>query len=232
MEHQHALKNWKITAWLLSPLAGDPPALDAVLAWELSRRLGSKHQRKVLRDTPIAELPRMPLPVAQRTINGVDVYCCSNPILPTPFAPDWVEYINKRIDTAEIALLLAPKERKNLLVTSGAYKMLHRPQRVRLIDRVCWFARGNRREMSGLLKSVVSIGQRRGIGYGLVSHWDFEEMEHDYSLFAYWQDKQILMRTVPAGADLNDVRGYRLSFGGFATPYWHPDNYMEIVVPC
>ena len=231
MEHQ-AFKNWKVTAWLASPLAGDPPALDAVLAWELSRRLGSKHNRKVTRDTPLAELPRVPIPLAQRTISGVDVYCCSNPILPAPLAPDWVEHINKRIDTTQIALLLAPKERKNLLVTSGPYKMVHRPQRVRLIDRVCWFVRGNRREMNKLLKSVPAIGQHRGIGYGLVGHWDFEETGQDYSIFAPCDNKMILMKTVPVGADLNNVYGYRLSIGGFVAPYWHQENFGEVAIPC
>jgi hypothetical protein len=231
MEHSK-LSNLKVTAWLLSPLAGDPPALDAALAWELSHRLGSKHERKVLRDTPLEELPRVPIPVAQRTINGVDVYCCSNPILPAPLAPDWVEHINKRIDTTQFALLLAPKERKNLLITSGPYKMLHRPQRVRLIDRVCWFARGNRREMSKLLKSVLAIGQHRGIGYGLVGYWDFEETEQDYSIFAPCHSKKILMKTVPAGEDLQEVCGFRSSFGGIAAPYWHPENYREIAIPC
>jgi hypothetical protein len=232
MEHQHALKNLIVTAWLSSALAGDPPALDSVLEWELSRRLGSKRQRKVMRDTPIEELPRMPIPVAQRTINGVDVYCCSDPILPTPLAPDWVEYINKRIDSSEIALLLDPKERKNLLIASGPYKMQHRPQRVRLVDRVCWFARGNQREMKKLLKSVFSIGQHRGCGYGLIDHWDFEEIERDYSIVAPCRGKPVLMKTVPVGSDLNNVCGYRLSFRGFAAPYWHPANYGEVAIPC
>jgi hypothetical protein len=55
-----------------------------------------------------------------------------------------------------------------------------------------------------------------GYGYGLIDHWDFEEIERDYSIFAPCRGKPVLMKTVPVGTDLNNVCGYRLSFRGFA----------------
>jgi hypothetical protein len=227
------IKNWRATAWLSSPLAGEPPAFDAILEWELSRRLGMKYHLRATRDIPLSEIPRVPIPLAQRSVSGKDIYCCSDPIIPEPLAPEWVERIARRIDTGLIALLLAPEERKSLLVASGPYKMLYKPVRVRLIDRICWFFRGDRKEVNKLLKSIFALGSHRGIGYGIVDWWEYEDMEeNDYSIFAPCRGKPVLMKTVPFGYSLQNVTGYKKSFGGALPPYWHPENYMEIAVPC
>jgi hypothetical protein len=192
-----------------------------------------KHHAKLTRDSPLSEIQRAPIPLARRTISGHDVYCCSDPIIPEPLAPEWVERISKRIDTDLIASLLAPEERKSLSVTSGPYKMMYKPERVRLIDRVCWFFRGDRKEVKKLLKSVFSLGAYRKIGYGAIARWEFEDMgENDYSIFARRGGEPVLMKTIPFGDELKDVTGYKRSFGGGLPPYWHPENYMEIAVPC
>jgi len=226
------IKNWKVTAWLSSPLAGEPPALDAILEWELSKRLGMKHHNKLTRNVPLSDIQRVPIPLAKRTISGHDVYACSNPIIPEPTA-EWVDHMARRIDTDLIALLLAPNQRKSLLVASGPYKMLYRPLRIRLVDRVVWFARGDKTEIRKLLKSVNALGSHRGIGYGLVERWELEETgEDDYSIFADCQGKPVLMKTIPFGHSLQNVGGYKHSFGGAFPPYWHPETYMEIAIPC
>lgn len=224
------IKNWKVTAYLASPLAGEPPKLDAVLMWEMSFRLGMKHARKLTRDVPLSEIPPVPVPLSRRTLSGVDVYCVSDPIMESPLA-EWTEYCNKRIDTALIALMLRPEERKSLLVASGPYKMRHAPLRVRLIERVAWFARGDRKELREILKSVHSLGSHRGAGYGIVERWEFEETEEDYSITALCRGKPVLMKTVPVGHHLQNVTGFRKSFGGAYPPYWHPETYREIAVP-
>jgi hypothetical protein len=223
--------NWKVTAWLSSPLAGEPPYLDAILEWEMTRRLGVKHSKKLTRDTPLSEINRVPVPLAKRTIEGNDVYACSDPILPAPRG-EWVERTAKRMDTDLVALLIAPEERKSIGVTSGPYKMRYAPVRARLIDRVCWFFRGDKYEIRRVLKSVLAIGQYRKIGYGMVSSWEYTEMEKDYSIFADSEGGKVLMKTIPAGGDMAGITGYRKSFGGGLPPYWHPENYMEIAVPC
>jgi len=225
------IKNWKVTAWLSSPLAGEPPQFDAILGWELARRLGYKHCRKLTRDTPLSDIQNPPIPLAQRTISGVDVFCCSAPILPEPH-DEWVERISKRIDTDEIALLLAPEFRKSLLVASGPYKMRYVPERIRLIDCVCWFVRGDRKEIHKLVKSVYAIGKHRNIGYGQVEDWTFEETEEDYSISALRQGKPVLMKIIPFGSECQNMTGYKHSFGAANMPYWHPENYREIASPC
>jgi CRISPR type IV-associated protein Csf3 len=225
------LKNWKVSAWLASPLAGEPPMLDAILAWELSRRMASKWHGKTGRWTPIEELPEMPIPVAKRMVGTREVYCASNPILPKPDAPEWVEYANKRLDTSAIAQLVDPKERKSILTVGGPYKMRHVPLRIRLVSRVVWFVRGDRKELNKLLKRVFSLGTRREAGFGRVFKWEFEEMPEDYSIFSTRQGKPVLMRTIPLDGARN-VCGYKRGYGGVMPPYWHPGNQMEVAVPC
>lgn len=225
------IKNLKVTAWLRSPLAGEPPALDAILEWELARRLGYKHHAKLTRNVPLSEIKRPPIPILRYNASGHDVYMCSNPILSTTLA-EWTDYQNKRIDTDLIALLLDPAERKSLLVASGPYKMRHVPIRVRLIERVVWFVRGDQKEIHKLVKSVYYLGAHRNIGYGNIEKWEFEEIENDCSVYAMQHGKLVLMKTLPLGPHLSGVTGYRKGYGGAFPPYWHPETYMDIAIPC
>ena len=219
--------NWKVTAWLSSPLAGEPPYLDAILEGEMAHRLGIKHGQKLTRDTKLDDVQKVSVPLAKRTIAGHDVYACSDPIIPDSVA-EWVDHSSKRIDGDLVALLLAPEERKSIGVTSGAYKMRYAPIRVRLIDRICWFMRGDKYEIRKILKSVYAVGAYRKIGYGIINKWEYEKTDGDYSIYA----DNILMKTIPANDNLKDFSGYRKSFGGFKPPYWHPGNSTEIAIPC
>jgi len=224
------IKNWKITACLISPIAEKPPMLDAILAWELSKRLGMKHYNKLTRNVSLKEIQKVPIPIVERTIEKNNVYCCSDPIYECVF--EWVEHRGKRIDTDLISLLLSPENRKSLLIASGPYKMRFAPVRTRMINKIVWFVRGDRKEINKLLKSVKSLGKHRSIGYGLIECWEYDEIEEDNSIFAFQNGNMILMRTVPFGYFLNRVKGYKKSFGAYQLPYWHPENYREIAIPC
>lgn len=241
------IKNWLISAWLASPLAGDAPMLDGILQWEMSLRLGAKHAKKLGKWTRASEILDIPIPIAKRTINGHDVFCCSSPILPPLQAPEWVDRTSKRFESSKMAQIIDPMYRKNVATGSGAYKSRFAPERIRLVDRVCWFVRGDRKEIKKILKDIHAIGKDRNIGYGFVWQWTFDEMAEDYSIFAPYphdqhdshnqhNDKQVLMRTIPlnnnSNNNLNNICGYKLSFGGYKPPYWHPAFQMEIAVPC
>jgi hypothetical protein len=226
------LKNFLVSAWLATPLCGEPPAIDGILAWELSMRLGYKHANKMGRWTPASEIKEVPIPLAKRTIDGRDIYCCSNPIMSPLLAPEWVDRTSKRFESGKMALLIAPEHRKSVMVASGPYKSRYVPERIRLIERVCWFVRGDRTEMRKLLKAVYSIGRHRKIGYGMVWQWTFDEVEDDYSIFAPHKGKQVLMKTLPMGAALQIACGFRHGFGGYKIPYWFPAYQCEIAKPC
>ena len=226
-----SLKNWKVTCHLLSPLCGDPPMIDALMEYELSVRLGMKYARKLTRSIPLSIIDRPPIPVSRRTLSGIDYYCSSNPILGNVNA-EYTERHAKRFDTDMCALLLDQKSSSTMLLTSsGPYKSRFVKKRVRLVDTVTWFVRGDRKEMNKLLKKFVALGHCRGYGYGFIDRWEYEEQPSDYSIFAPHNGGRVLMRTVAFEA-ARDSTGYRKSFGGAFPPYWHPDTFMDIAVPC
>jgi len=239
------LKNWLVSAWLASPIAGDPPELDGILAWEMSLRLGLKHAGKTGRWTPAEEIRDVPIGLAKRTYAGCDMFCCSAPILPPLDAPEWTDHTGKRFESSKLAAAIAPEYRKSVMTASGPYKSRFVPVRVRLVPRVCWFIRGNREEVNKILKSVHSIGLHRAIGYGAVWKWTFDEVEKDYSIFAPHNGKIVLMKALPLpgrmGARgnftidapyLENVCGYRVSYGGYRPPYWHPSFQRAVAEPC
>jgi len=239
---RHPLKNWLVSAWLSTPLCGDPPQLDAVLQWEMANRLGLKHAKKTGRWTPPDEIEDVPISLAKRTVNGRDIHCCSSPIIPPLYAQEagyiekipseWVDHTGKRFESAKMAGIIAPEYRKSVLTASGPYKQRFVPERVRLVPRVCWFLRGDREGINKLLIRIYALGRHRSIGYGAVWKWTFDEVANDYSIFTPCNGKIILMRILPVGEDLNNVCGYRLSFGGYRAPYWHPAYQTEVAVPC
>ena len=226
------IKNWLVTAWLATPLCGEPPALDGILTWEMTLRLGSKHHKKMGRWTPASEIEEIPIPLAKKTIGGSEVYCCSDPILAPLLTPEWVDHTSKRFASSRMALLISPDHRKNVMVASGPYKSRYVPERIRLVERVCWFVRGDRMQINKLLKSIYSIGRHRKIGYGIVWQWTFDEVDEDYSIYAPHNGKRVLMKTLPLGEGSDNVCGFRHSFGGWKPPYWHPSAQRRVMEPC
>lgn len=224
------IKNWKITCNLLSPLCGDAPGIDSLLEYELALRLGMKYSRKLTRNVKLTDIEKPPIPLAKRTIEGFDIYCCSNPIYGNVYA-EWADRQSKRFDVSELALILHESQHKKLLTSSGPYKSRYAPLRIRLIDKIFWFVRGDRKEINKLLKKIIGLGHCRNIGYGVIGSWEYEEQENDYSIFAMHQGKNVIMKTLPISA-AKKYTGYRHSYGGAFPPYWHPETYMEIAIPC
>ncbi len=226
-----ALKNWLVTCHLLSPLCGDAPMVDSLMEYELAMRLGYKSSRKLTRNTPLSEIQRPPIPVARRTLAGFDTYCSSSPIIGNVFA-EYSERQAKRFDTDMCALLLDGKSAgKKLLTSSGPYKARFVPKRIRLIDNINWFVRGDRKEMNKLLKKIVALGTNRSYGYGLIDRWEYQAQEEDNSIFAMRDGKKVLMKILPIDA-AKEATGYKHSYGGAFPPYWHPETFMEVAIPC
>lgn len=229
------IKDWKISAWLASPLAGEPPMLDALLTQELARRLGLASALSAGRWSTLDDL-KLPdgkgIPLTGRTLTGGNrVYSCSSPIM-APIA-EWEEHMSRRFESSHMALAIAEKNRKSLLTASGPYKQRYAPVRVRLVERVAWFARGDRVELNILLKRVYALGANRACGYGAVWKWEFEEMPEDFSITAPHNGKKILMRPVPVDyAVENGLYSYRKTLGACRPPYWHPENSTYIAEPC
>lgn len=224
------MRNLKITCRLSSPLCGDAPKIDAIMEYELAMKIGMKHSRKLTRDIPLSEIQRPPIPVARRTIAGYDMYCASDPILHTVSA-DYTERQSKRFDTDVCAELLDEKHRKKLNTSSGPYKARYVPIRVRNVDAIAWFVRGDKGRINQLLRNIRAVGAERSYGYGAVASWEYEEIEDDNSIFSDNAGQRVIMRTMPAIC-AEGATGYKQSYGGAFPPYWHPDTFMEVAIPC
>lgn len=228
-----------LTAWLSSPLAGDPPQLDALLEWSLSpfeddfrrgQEAGLTHH-KVDRSLPAPPQGKIAIPIRREWLDKHLVACCSNPILPKP-QTETVEYVCKRIST-ENAELLATQERKVVSTTNSWTKSYRLPLRIRQVMCVRWFCMGNERNLKKALRDVKAIGKKVSDGYGRVKEWVTEPAREDCSWYAPSPSGLVLMRTLPVGDWLpKDLLGCRRHFGACCPPYWHPERFTEVVEPC
>ncbi len=223
-----------VTARLCSPIVGmEAPQLDSLLEYALSLyHVKARPGYKVDRALPAPPQGEIPIPIARRQIGPWLVGACSNPIMGNVHA-EGIQHINKRIGV-EKAELLGQKSRTVVTTTNSWTKSYRIPLRQRLVDRIAWFAVGNRREvLSTLKRHITFLGQKRSVGNGRIAEWTVDRVEEDYSWFAPSERGPVLMRTLPVGDWLPaGLIGCRANFGGASPPYWHPDRYTEIVEPC
>lgn len=224
MRDVESVKNFKITAYLSSPLIGEPPYLDALLTYELAFKMREK-SLKYNKSTPIEQFKRLPIPLTQFDINGIKVNSCSDPIY--KINTEWHDKIAKRFETDKLSLYIELSKRRTINIGGGYLRSRYNSIHVKLIDKVVWFGRGAMDNCFRLLKNIISIGYYRKIGYGIISKWEIEECEKNYSI--YFDNN--LMKTVPFGEDLINKKGYRKSFGACIPPYWHNENFIEIAKP-
>lgn len=218
----------KITANLATPIAGDVPFLDAIIEWEMSQRQGLAY--KIQRHQPAPPYGEIHIPMLRRRIGGVLVPCCSAPICSPEI--ETVEHCAKRL-AVEHSGLVAGDKRRIVATGNNAYKSYRLPLHLRIVHRIVWFAIARRRHVLKLLKSVQSLGRKRSYGYGRVDRWEAEYVDQDWSWFASCDQGQVLMRPLPLCEALpDDLIGSRPDFGAVAPPMWHPDRYLERVVPC
>lgn len=222
----------KVTAHLAGGLAGDPPKLDALLEAVMAPHCGKAASgRKLDRGSPAPEQGEIPIPLQRRRLGPWLVGLCSDPI-PGPVLADGHDHVAKRINP-DGASLLDPAERRKIATSNTWTKSYRLPLRVRLVDRVVWFADADPKNLRRTLKRCRAIGKKTAIGHGRVTEWTVEPIAVDLSWFAATDDGPLLMRTLPVGPWLPDgLTGFRPDFGAAAPPYWHPSRFTEIVVPC
>lgn len=219
-----------IKARLGSPLAGDPPQLDGLLIDQLCLFQG---YRRFGRNDPLpADSDSIRIPIAHSMFGGANVPLASSPIFAAVAGTDRHEHVVKKL-AVEYADMLAPERRLKIAVGGGDFKSYRLPLRVRLVPVVAWFAIGDRRTVLKVVRRVRAIGHKRSIGYGRVAEWTVDRIDADYSWFAPSERGPVLMRPLPeAGRFPAGLIGARPDFVAVKSPYWHPDRYMEAMVPC
>lgn len=225
--------NLKVTARLAGPIAGDAPRLDSLLEIVMSRHTRKPADRGALdRNAPCPPPGDVRIPLLRRELGPWLVGCCSDPIYGA-VRDESVDRIARSITPSNAGLLDGDSSLR-IPTSSGWTKSCLIPLRVRLVDEVVWFATGDRRSLYNTLRHGVRfLGKKAAVGYGRVASWDVERVEHDWTWYAPHESGTLLMATLPDGEWLPlDLTGYRRDYGGAAPPYWHPDRFAEIVVPC
>lgn len=238
-EGEIEMTHLKVTAHLAAPIAGEAPMLDAIVEYEMARIAGKLHS--IGRNDPCPPAGEIHLPMLRGHIGGVQqIPRCSSPIMVSENVRH--EHVAKRIGV-EHADLLRENQRLVVAVGNSWTKSYRLPLITTTTPRVVWFIGGNdsdrgekrssRKTLLSVLRRVRSIGKKRSIGYGVVTKWEVDEVEHDYSWFARGAGGTVLMRPLPLCDELpGDLVGHSRDFGACIPPYWHPDRYMEIVKPC
>lgn len=223
----------KITGWLDAPLAGPaPPYLDAVLELKLSHQ--SKHGAPRGAPVPAAAVGKIATPIGRREIGGISIPQCSSPIYRA--LDDRHEHYTRSLAQTDSHLLRA--DRRLVLNTgSGLHRSYRLPLRVRLIERVVWFALADASWLERILikhrNGITALGKKTSQGYGRIRRWEIESSQQRAWWFAASEAGPVLMRPLPACDELPDnLVGGRRSYGGCRAPYWQADLYREIVVPC
>jgi len=223
---------FKITCKLCSPLCGDAPKLDSLIVSELIfKQKLCKSGEKLSRGDPISKFKIPSIPLYTEYFNDIPLYHVSDPIcfIDFEFREDFCCHLEP-----ELYYLLAEKERKSISAVSGKYKDTRLPLRLKHISKIIWFCRGTKDSILEILqKNIFSIGTKRKQGFGVVSSWSAENVDEDYSFFAKKEEKEVLMKTLPElYIDKKNTIGFAIQYGACSPPYWHPERYMNVAVPC
>lgn len=243
----------KVTCWLNSPLASEPPRLDALLEWVMSYRMrtvmestnGVRHVTGTPKHRGMPVVPgAIPIPIERRRVEGYQwpIPLCSDPIYSGSI--DGVESFAKRFST-ENSSLMAESERRQIAVSTGPFKSYRLPLRIRPVDRIVWFCAGRTGgnsdgrgiapgcQIRKLLKKVFAVGKKTSFGYGQVARWEVVPVDEDWSWFSPSPAGAVLMRTLPASMRLPlDLIGFKRSESAPVAPYWMRENVTKVVVPC
>lgn len=221
-----------VKARLVGLIANKAPRLDSLLEATLAfHHPKADSGYKIDRSRPAPLQGEIPIPLRREWLGDWYVARCSDPICGEAVT-ETVEHVNKRIGV-EQADLLASSSRLVVSTTNSWTKSYRLPMRISLVNEIRWFAVANRRELLCELRRVRSLGKKGSLGYGRVVEWTVDEAKEDLSWFAPTEAGLLLMATLPVGDWVpKGILGARRSFGGATPPYWHPERFGEIVVPC
>lgn len=194
--------------------------LDGILAWAWMRR----HNPRRLDAAPGDDLidPMLPLKrIVPDHDPGAWHWACSA----AHFDPvrEYLTHWHKRFRVEQEHYLdLSGRKSGRIDTSSGLHKNYRIPLPIVLVDRVEWYAFGNRREVAKLLRMVEWIGKKRSQGYGRVAQWIVEPWPHDWSL--YGPDGEPT-RAIPAQENRAD------DWQGIRPPHWHISTRRPVIVP-
>lgn len=230
----------KVTAHMATPICGHVPMLESILCDRMGRHMPairvSRHgDRHTGRNWNGYE--NVPIPVASSPMGGWQIPRASSPI----FAVKGEEVMHVTSPAGFDLDAMRPGGANKINVTGGEFKAIRLPRRIIITERVVWFAvarsAGGRTTAASTLRQrlgqVDAIGQDTGIGHGVVSRWEVEQIEDDWSWYAPGDDGPVLMRPLPQCDELPpSLCGAQAWFDRPAPPYHDKASAVEVVRPC
>jgi hypothetical protein len=229
-----------VTCELASGLGGaHPPGLDSLVEMRLATILRLPKLWRTDRNPPSlydTTLSRMPIEFTR--LNGWPVPHVSACVL-SEVADDRHKHFHRRFPINESAEILTAGDRGMVATANHWTKSYRLPLRVRLVQSLSWIVDLRMRpcDLLSLVGGVTHLGTKHNQGYGAVDpgSWKCEarpELDGCW-WFAPHAAGPVLMRPLPVGDWLpENLQGARRDFAACTPPFWHPDRFTEVVLPC
>lgn len=223
------MKNLKITAHLASSLAAYDdfsPSLDSLLEWLWLDARG------LAQPNPDSEsLIEAPIPLAKGEVSGEWYWQVSSPVY--QIEAEETSRFRKRWDPELFGHINWGKRKARIDTSQGPEKNYDLPLYLRSTSAIAWYAVGDADGVRELLAGCRGIGKKRSQGWGQITRWQVEEIEHDWHL---WGPGNQLMRPMPVRlmtqALLQQrIDGSFLLHWGWRPPGWHQANRELCVMP-
>ena len=141
-----------------------------------------------------------------------------------------IEHYNKRPDFFAGDKLDYLGMDKGLISDSvGLYRAYRNPMLIRTVKDgiITFFAVGHKDEVLELLNLMVGMGKKVSMGYGVVTKWEVEDIDADYTT---WHPKYGLMRPIEVEKSDKHYDAPIMQYG-VKPPYWKPKNLRLCYVP-
>ena len=141
-----------------------------------------------------------------------------------------VEHYNKRPDFFSGDKIDYLDMDKGLISDSvGLYRAYRNPLIIRTVKNgiITFFAVGHKNEVVELLSLMIGVGKKTAMGFGLVSRWEVDEIEEDYTTE---HPEYGLMRPIEVEKS-EKVYDYPIMQYAVKPPYWKPKNMRLCYVP-
>lgn len=195
-------------------------ALDSILAWAW---MMENHPERMM-VPPGADLIDPVLPLEKRIPEHDPLawyWVCSF----AQFQADkeYVRHYHKRFDLEREANLDLRGRSGKLNPALGPTKNYRKPQVILSVPELVWYCKGDKEKIRRLLDSILSMGQNKSHGWGMIREWIVEPWPKD------WSEKGPegkLTRPIPVPADEAE------SWQGIRPPYWHVSTRFPVRCMC
>jgi CRISPR type IV-associated protein Csf3 len=225
------MPNLRITAHLSNGFAAFDdwsPDLAGLLEWQLLDGYGLTAPNPTAADVETSRpLVEAEMPLQRAEIGGEWYWACSSPCY--SYATETTDKFRKRwapgIDSPEPNW---GKRKATWNNSAGGEKSYDLPLYLRVTDALTWYAVGDKAGIETLLQRCTGVGKKRAHGHGQVTHWEVNEIEHDWHLFG---PNGELMRPIPITAVPATPIDFAIRDWGWRPPAWLPTNKTRCAMP-